>query len=40
MLTTIAEQFVEFYYKAFDSNRTELAALYVGDSISGFSRDV
>lgn len=24
-----AEQFVDFYYKTFDSDRTQLAALYV-----------
>ena len=29
-LTPAAEQFVDFYYKTFDSDRTQLAALYVG----------
>lgn len=28
----LPEQFVEFYYKTFDENRTNLAALYVSES--------
>ena len=33
-LTTTAEQFVDFYYKTFDSERNSLAALYVPSSTS------
>lgn len=29
ILTGLTEQFVEFYYKTFDQDRTQLAPLYV-----------
>ncbi|KAK5132671.1 Nuclear transport factor 2 [Meristemomyces frigidus] len=32
----IAKQFVEFYYKTFDSNRSQLASLYGPDSMLSF----
>ena len=31
-----AEQFVEFYYKTFDANRSQLASLYGPDSMLTF----
>ena len=33
---TCAEQFVEFYYKTFDSDRSQLASLYGDDSMLTF----
>nr|POF04064.1 nuclear transport factor 2 [Quercus suber] len=38
MLTTFQEQFVEYYYKAFDTNRADLAALYGEDSMLTFEQ--
>ncbi|KIX08284.1 uncharacterized protein Z518_02940 [Rhinocladiella mackenziei CBS 650.93] len=35
----IAQQFVEFYYKTFDSDRTQLAALYRNNSMLTFEKD-
>ena len=35
-LTPLIEQFVEFYYKAFDSDRASLASLYGPDSMLTF----
>ncbi|KAF2764691.1 putative nuclear transport factor 2 [Teratosphaeria nubilosa] len=32
----IAKQFVEFYYKTFDADRSQLASLYGGDSMLTF----
>ena len=32
----MAEQFVEFYYKTFDSDRTQLGSLYGPDSMLTF----
>ncbi|KIW97990.1 uncharacterized protein Z519_01574 [Cladophialophora bantiana CBS 173.52] len=35
----IAQQFVEFYYKTFDADRTQLAALYRDKSMLTFEKD-
>ncbi|OKL63419.1 Nuclear transport factor 2 [Talaromyces atroroseus] len=37
--STIAQQFVEFYYKTFDENRNNLAALYRDNSMLTFEND-
>jgi hypothetical protein len=31
-IDAVATQFVDFYYKTFDSDRTQLASLYVGSA--------
>merc|ERR1711964_816663 len=36
---TIAEQFVTFYYQAFDSDRSALAALYKEDSMMTWEKE-
>ncbi|KIW64329.1 hypothetical protein PV04_09272 [Phialophora macrospora] len=36
---TIAQQFVEFYYKTFDSDRAQLAALYREKSMLTFEKE-
>ncbi|EHY52672.1 Nuclear transport factor 2 [Exophiala dermatitidis] len=36
---TIAQQFVEFYYKTFDTDRAQLAALYRNNSMLTFEKD-
>jgi len=35
----IAQQFVDFYYKTFDSDRAQLAALYRGSSMLTFEKE-
>ncbi|KAL6244074.1 Nuclear transport factor 2 [Rhinocladiella similis] len=36
---SIAQQFVEFYYKTFDGDRTQLAALYRNNSMLTFEKE-
>jgi len=36
---TIAQQFVDFYYKTFDADRTQLAALYRDKSMLSFEKE-